>query len=394
MPTQRIAFVCPRFSEGGTIGGAETLIKNLALRAASAGRSVSLLTTCAQDHFTWENSVPPGRKKFGAIEVEYFPVDATRDVATFLRVQASIDQGVPLTRDEELAWIRNSVNSAALIAHLRSANYDRVVAGPYLFGITYAACEADPGRTLLVPCLHDENFAYLGIMKELFASAAGFLFNTEPERDLAKRLYGVPDAKCAVVGMGLDPFDADPAAFARRRGITSPYVIYSGRRETLKGTPILVEYMNAFRARTEKDVKVVFTGSGPIDAPDDLRPHVIDLGFVSEEEKHEAMAGALAFVHPSVNESLGIVLLEAWLAGTPALVHAKSNVLSWQCRRSGGGLWFRHYPEFEEELSLLLGNENLRRAMGAAGRDYVLREYAWPAVERRLLEAVDGLCDL
>ena len=39
------------------------------------------------------------------------------------------------------------------------------------------------------------------------------------------------------------------------------------------------------------------------------------------------MAGALAFCHPSVNESFGIVLLESWLARTPALVHAGSDVL-------------------------------------------------------------------
>jgi glycosyltransferase involved in cell wall biosynthesis len=388
---QRIAFVAPRFSEGGTIGGAETLIKNLALRAASAGRAVTLLTTCAQDHFTWENSVPPGRKQFGPIEVEYFPVDATRDVATFLRIQGSIDKGLPLTREEELAWIRNSVNSAALVAHLKEARYDRVLAGPYLFGITYAVSEVDPARTLLIPCLHDEAFAYLGIMKDMFTRVAGFLFNTEPERDLAKRLYGVPEAKCSVVGMGLESFDVDPGAFARRTGITQPYIVYSGRREPLKGTPLIVEYMHAFRERTGKDVKLVFTGSGPIDPPDDLRPHITDLGFVSETEKHEAMAGAVAFLHPSVNESLGIVLLEAWLAGTPALVHAKSNVLSWQCRRSGGGLWFRHYPEFEEELLLLLENRALRDAMGAAGRAYVQREYAWSAVERRMLAAVDAL---
>ena len=122
-----------------------------------------------------------------------------------------------------------------------------------------------------------------------------------------------------------------------------------------------------------------------------MQPHIVDLGFVSEQEKHEAMAGALAFIHPSVNESLGIVLLESWLAGTPALVHAKSKVLRWQCARSNGGLWFRSYPEFEEELLLLMNNPELRKQMGACGRDYVLREYAWPAVDKRFFSALNDL---
>ncbi|MFH0908275.1 MAG: glycosyltransferase family 4 protein [bacterium] len=391
MKAQRIAFVCPRFAEGATVGGAETLIKNLALRAAGAGRSVSLLTTCAQNHFTWENSVPPGHRKFGPLDVHFFPVDADRDIGTFLRVQEAINKRLPLTADDEHAWIRNSVNSSALCEHLNRETYDRIVIGPYLFGLTYFASAIKPSKTLLVPCLHDEAFAYLGIMKELFGRVAGFLFNTEPERDLAKRLYQVPDATCSVVGMGLDAFDADPRAFAAKHKLAGPYVMYSGRREPLKGTTLLTEYLHAFRERTGRDVKLVFTGSGQIDAPEDLRPHIIDLGFVSEQDKHEAMAGAAVFIHPSVNESLGIVLLEAWLAGTPALVHAKGEVLSWQCRRSGGGLWFKRYPEFEEELLLLLDNENLRRAMGAAGRDYVKREYSWESVEKRMLAALDSL---
>jgi glycosyltransferase involved in cell wall biosynthesis len=388
-----IAFIAPRFSEKGTVGGAETLLKALAERAAAAGRKVTFLTTCAQDHFTWENTVAPGVRRFGALEVMFFPVDADRDVGAFLRAQEAISLGARVPPEEESVWIRNSVNSRALCDHLREqgGGYDRIVAGPYLFGITYHASAIHPGKTFLVPCLHDEVFAYLGIMKEMFGRVRGFLFNTEPERELARRLYGVEDARSAVVGLGLVPFDADAGAFALRRGIGRPYVIYSGRREPLKGTPLLTAYLNAFRERTGRDVQIVFTGSGAIDAPDELRDHILDVGFVSEEEKREAMAGAVAFIHPSVNESLGIVLLESWLARTPALVHAKSAVLRDQCARSGGGLWFRHYPEFEEELLSLLDNPARRRALGESGRAYVLATYSWEAVERRLFAALDGL---
>ena len=34
--------------------------------------------------------------------------------------------------------------------------YDRIVIGPYLFGLSYFASQAHPDRTYLVPCLHDE----------------------------------------------------------------------------------------------------------------------------------------------------------------------------------------------------------------------------------------------
>ena len=223
----------------------------------------------------------------------------------------------------------------------------------------------------------------------MFANVRGCIFNTEPERLLANRIYGPGHChSCGVVGMGLPPFDADPNAFAAQHAITSPYVIYCGRRELLKGTPLFLDYMELFRERTQRDVKVVLTGAGELDIPPALRPHLIDRGFVSEQEKCEAMAGAVAFCHPSTNESLSIVLLEAWLARTPALVHAKGEVLRYQCRTARGGLWFNDYPEFEAQLIRLLDDPPLNAALAEAGRNFTLREYAPDAVQRKLLAAL------
>jgi glycosyltransferase involved in cell wall biosynthesis len=158
----------------------------------------------------------------------------------------------------------------------------------------------------------------------------------------------------------------------------------------LKGTPLLIEYFATFRERTGKDLHLVFTGSGPIDLCAQVEPFVTDLGFVTEQQKRDAMAGAACFCQPSVNESLSIVILEAWLAGTPCLVHARSDVMREQCRRSNGGLWFANYPEFEEALLLMLDNSKIRDGLATCGRDFVEREYAWEAVEKRMLSALDG----
>jgi len=388
---QHIAFVCPRFSDGQSAGGAETLMRQLAEHAAERGMRVTFLTTCATDHFTWQNSIAPGCRTKGALEVFYFPVDEDRDIGVFRRNQQSISRRQDLSLAQEREWIENSVNSRKLYEHLRTNGdeYDRIVAGPYLFGLTYFAALIHPERTLLVPCLHDEPFAYLKIMQELFARVSGCMFNSDPEAALARGLYDLPKKKCHIVGMGLDSFETNAADFADKHKISAPYILYSGRREELKGTPLLMDYMAAFRLRTAKDIKLVLTGSGPINPPSVLSPHLLDVGFVSEEEKHAAMAGALAFCHPSTNESFGIVLLESWLAGSPALVHSGSEVLRFQCEQSGGGLWFSNYPEFEEELMLLIENPELCQRLGHAGRNYVLTEYTWENVETRLFSALE-----
>jgi glycosyltransferase involved in cell wall biosynthesis len=389
---QKIAFVSPRFAAEGTVGGAETLLRRLAERAAADGREVVFLTTCARNHFTWDNDLPPGRRPCGSLAVEYFPVDAHRDVDAFLQAQTAISRGRPVSPETEETWINNSVNSQPLCNFLiqHGDEFDALIMGPYLFGLVYHAALIHPEKTFLVPCLHDESFAYLALMRNLFNTVRGCLFNTPPEADLARRLFDYPDSKCAVVGMGLEPFTVDPQDFIRRHHLNDPYVLYSGRREGGKGTPLLCDYIDTFRRRTSRPLKLVFTGSGPIEAPPDLYPHILDLGFVSEAEKHAAMAGAAVFCHPSINESLSIVLLESWLAGTPALVHARSPVLQWQCRQSGGGLWFRTYPEFEEELALLIDQPELRKTLGQAGKAYVQSAYAWPAVAQRLFAALDA----
>jgi len=391
MPTaERIAFVCPRFAEGATVGGAETLLKALARQAVTTGHRVTFLTTCAQNHFTWDNELPPGPRRVGNLDVIFFPVDANRDTQAFLRVQDAISRRSSFTEAEVQSWLKNSVNSSALCAYLQehSDEFDWIVMGPYLFGLVYFASRLAPAKTLLVPCLHDEGFAYTRSFREMFRNVAGCLFNSEPERALARRLYDLPESCGAVVGMGLDPFEALPDTFARDHGITTPYVIYAGRREDGKGTPLLLDYLTLFLRRTGKNLKLVMAGTGELRPPAELQPHLLDVGFLSEAEKHAAMAGAVAFCHPSINESFGIVILESWLAGTPVLVHARCLVNREHCLKSNGGLWFRIYPEFEEALLTLLQQESLRRSMGAAGRAYVLREYGWSAINRKFNDAL------
>ena len=389
-PPPRIAFVSPRFSEGPTVGGAETLLRQLAERLVAKGWQVDYLTTCARNHFTWANEIPQGCVSIAGITVHYFPVDDGRDLDTFISIQNRISRGAKLTRDAELSWQRNNVNSQALYDHLRTdgAKYDRIIMGPYLFALIYFASLIHPDKTLLLPCLHDESFAYLQTVGEMFRSVKGWIFNSAPERNLAQRLYGLDVSKAHVVGMGLDAFDADPDEFRHRHHLNTPYIIYSGRREPMKGTPILLDYLDVFRERTGVDMKLVLTGSGPYDPPSGLAAHILDLGFVTEKEKHDAMSGAVAFCHPSVNESFSIVILESWLAGTPVLVHGAGEVMPDHCRKSNGGLWFRTYPEFEESLLLFLNKPELREAMGQAGQRYVKANYAWSAVELRLRAAL------
>ncbi len=388
----KLVFVTPRFAVEGVVGGAETLIRDLARTAAQAGHDVQLFTTCAANPHTWTNDREPWEEEVEGIRVRGFRVREDREVGTFLRIQDRIGKEQDLTPEEEQTWVDHSVTSPDLMAALAAeiSGLDAVLVGPYLFGLTLKVSEAFPEKTWLIPCLHDESFARVKLIGDRFRQVRGCLFNSEPERELAMRLYGLGSDCGGVVGMAMEPFEADADAFAARHQLETPYVLYSGRQEDGKNTPLLLDYLHTYTERRQGAVTLVMTGSGDVPVPEKLRPYLLSLGFVSEQEKHEAMAGAAVFLHPSVNESFGIVLLEAWLAGTPALVHDKGEVLKWQCRRSGGGLWFRDYPEFETLLDRLLEDGDLNRTLAAAGKSYVENTYSREAIAARLFTCLRG----
>ena len=115
------------------------------------------------------------------------------------------------------------------------------------------------------------------------------------------------------------------------------------------------------------------------------RADVRALGEVSEETKRDALAAADLIVQPSHLESLGIVLLEAWQQGTPALVNAASPVTAGQVARAEGGLAYGDQASFEAALAQLLAEG---RGPGERGRDWVRAEYAPERFDRRVEDLI------
>jgi len=387
-----VAFVVPRYGPG-IVGGAETLVRGLAERLAAEGRQVEVLTTCARDHLTWQNVHRPGLTREQGVAVRRFRVRPPRDGRRHAWLQSRILRGSRLRPEEEARWLAESVSSPDLFAHLErhAADHDLVCFAPYLFGTTLRGVPLAAGRAVLIPCLHDEPFAHLGVVRAAFQACRGFIWNAQPEADLADKLYGIGDRPSGVVGLGFDPPPpADPAAFRKRHGLEGPLLLYLGRKETGKNVPLLIQYALRYRATHRADLTLVLAGDGPVGAPPGTAG-VRDLGYLDADEKAAAYAAATVVCQPSVNESFSIVIMEAWLAGTPVLVHGRCAVTADHVRRAAGGLVFEDFYEFAEALSLLLDDAACRHRLGTQGRAYVAREYSWPAVSARLAETLERL---
>lgn len=387
----RVAFVVPRYG-AGVVGGAEMLCRLMAENLRAHDVPVEVLTTCAVDHFTWADHRREGTTVEGGVRVHRFRVEPSRDNARWLELHTRIALRLPTTRADGVEWMAQSVWSPGLQRAVEDEDrYDWIVAMPYLFGTAFWSVMARPERTVLIPCVHDEPHAWQPVVRDMLARSAGCMLNSDGEGELLGRL--APAARMQLVSVGYDemppPDAAAVEAFCAARGIAPGYVLYAGRRETAKGLPELFSAYARFAAGRPDAPALALMGRGDLAPPGEIAGSVIDLGFVPDEDRDAAYAAARVLVNPSRLESLGMVGLEAWLAGTPSIVNGRSPVLREHCRASGGGLWYDSPDELVEGLELVTADPGLASGMAAAGAAYVRETFSWPAVRERFLGALD-----
>ncbi len=209
---------------------------------------------------------------------------------------------------------------------------------------------------------------------------AALIRERHPDRRVVVQPHGVPAARFAREGRA-----AARAAFPALCG--RPVLLVLGRIDPVKNQTWLVEqlpelvrrhpgvllvfagacmdrvYGEALRARVTRegfDAKVCWAGNLP---PGDPRL----IGLLQE---------ARAVVLPSVSETFGIVILEAWAAGTPVIASRTSGAQALVESGVNGVLFGLEAPaEFHAAVDVLLAEPARGVAWGAAGRAKVGASY-------------------
>ncbi len=381
---KKIGFVTPWYGEDIS-GGAEAELRGLVHHLQEDGVNLEVLTTCVKS-FSDDWSVNHHRRGVtteNGILVRRFPV-RKRDLRRFDAVNLKLMTNQPISPQEEELYCREMINSPELYDYLRdhSAEYQAFVFIPYMFGTTYYGCRICPEKSVLIPCLHDESYAYMNCFRQAFSGVAGMIFHARPERELAEKLYGVRGDRFIVLGEGVDTdWTFDAARFRERHGINGPFVLYAGRKEAGKRVDVLIRYFAEYRKRHEDDLKLVLIGGGHIDIPDDQ--NIIDLGFVEKQDKYDAYAAASLFCNPSEMESFSLVVMESWLAGRPVLVNGDCAVTRDFVHQTNGGLYYQNYPEFEKCVEYLLAHPQVASQMGRNGCGYVRANFTWNVIVER-----------
>jgi glycosyltransferase involved in cell wall biosynthesis len=168
-------------------------------------------------------------------------------------------------------------------------------------------------------------------------AAAVIAISQATKADLV-RLAGIPAEKITVVHHGVSPrFAQSQPTDIRRNGPLlahlgqNPYFLYVG---TIQPRKNLVRLIEAFALATQADPRwhLVLVGkqgwlSGPIMQRINelgLTQRVIITGYLPDAEIPALLAGATAFVFPSLYEGFGMPVLEAMAAGIPVLTSNSS----------------------------------------------------------------------
>jgi glycosyltransferase involved in cell wall biosynthesis len=147
-----------------------------------------------------------------------------------------------------------------------------------------------------------------------------------------------------------------------------PFVLYAGRLSPEKGVLELVEAANG--------IPLVIVGDGP------LREQVPDArGFVAHDELLLLYGRAAVVAVPSYREGFGVVCAEAMAHARPVVASAVGGLLDLVADGETG----IHVPAgdvaaLRAALERLLGDRELRRRFGEAGRERVRERFSWAAV--------------
>ena len=390
---ETLAFVIPWYGSRAP-AGAESECQGTARALVARGVAVEILTTCARAHSApWVDHHPEGLSEEDGLRVRRFKV-RPRNAQQYVRLQERLRLGGGLAPWEEEAFVRESIHSDNLYAFV-AAEQDRYWYAfiPYCFGTTWEGALAAPERSVVIPCLHDEPFAHLGATRRVLRAVRGVCFHVPAERTLGVTVAGGDPENFFLVGEGVDTdLRGDGERFRRNHHIPDSFLLCAGRKSPDKNTHLLLDCYARYRfTHPDRPLKLVLIGSGGVRIPERLAHDILDLGFLPAQDKYDAYAAALALCQPSLLESFSIVLMEAWLCGTPVLVHARCAVTREHCLASNGGLWFDDYFEFAEAVDLLQNEPELRRRLADSGRAYVLASFTWDRVGQNYLDMLGRL---
>lgn len=411
----RVAHFVQRYPPA--LGGSEAYFARLGRWLAASGDEVTVFTSDAVDlEALWSprgRRLPAGVTREDGVEVRRYDVWRAAGRRWLLK---------PLSLFPHRTWQALTMTCNPISRRMwqdagRTDEHFDVVhatAFPYAFPIV---CARRLARRLgvpfiLTPFLHigdqdnpndrtRRSFTRPALM-ELARTADRLFVQTEGER-LAFLERGVPAERLALQGMGLDRESCTGGDRGRVRaewGVGREDVVFGhlANNSREKGT---VDLLTAAERAWQKGGRFHVVLAGP-EMPNFQRfwttygqaGRVRRLGVLVDKQKRDFFAGLDVFALPSRWDSFGIVLLEAWANGA-ANVAYRAGGPAWVVRHESDGLLVKcgDVDGLAAALLRLEGDGELRRRLGATGRERMRTEFDWEDKLRMVRRVYETLRD-
>ena len=210
------------------------------------------------------------------------------------------------------------------------------------------------------------------------------------------QFYGVDEAKIRIVPNGVDTKRFKPSEnceqLKRQIGIDSKLcVLFVGRLIPRKGLHYLVEAAKQI-VKEFSQTTFLIAGNGPLRnslvsylEKMNLTGNFVFLGDVSERALPALYSCADVFVLPSIQEGLGIALLEAQATAKPIVAFNVGGVSEAVLDKESGLLVKPDSRELADAIMKLLASFSLREKMGRRGREFVVDNFSWDVCAQKML---------
>lgn len=410
---KKIAFIIIRYGVEVN-GGAEAHCRMLAERLASC-YEVEVLTTTTRIFDTPEADFPEGVSIENGVTVRRFRPEPSepelhrrlgRMCRTAMRIRRHLDRLHLLgavsslhpvwrmsTAGEQRYFESQPNHTPAMLRYIEThqGEYDALLSMNFYFSQTVFGSVIAPQKTILIPLVHPDKNLYWALNAPMFTRVRHIAFNTEAERQTARRIFGTALAPNSIVGCGIE--QTPPAVWEEvraRYNLPERYVLYLGRVTPSKLNDLVPFFLDYCR-RYGSGTKLVLTGGVDPQTEIPPRPEILLTGFVTDAEKAAIIRHATVMVNPSHLESLSLLMLEGMACRIPVLVNGRSRVMKDHCQLSGAALWYDNRREFHRHLHRLLTDEAFRTELGLRGPAYVREHYSWERIIPRLRQLIESI---
>jgi glycosyltransferase involved in cell wall biosynthesis len=399
----RIAMVTRQYWPA--VGGVERVVENLGQAYVLRGHQVTVVAQCVDElHFGRMTHVIRERKIFDAFThrgmsvVQFRPSRARRSLLLPLAAEL-IPFGGRITR----RWLGRyssayyaSVVDPVLTPLLRGADIVHML-GSNLLAVGVVRSAHRLGAPVAIsPFAHVGEWGDDSGSVSAYLNAEKLLATTRADAD-AYRSLGVPDDQIEIVGLpvpdalaGLGELPSEPHGEPMAPP-AAPVILFLGQRRPTKRYELLLAAAELVWER-HPDAHFAFVGPGRA-LPSERDPRILDVGRVSDQARGWWLQRADLLSLPSVSESFGMVVAEAWSQSLPVLV-SDIPVLRELVEESGGGI--AAAPDrrsFADAICSLLDDRERCRQMGRAGYEYWARELTPDAVAARHLAIYERLIE-